>query len=822
MLCSAMPAPDLSTIMLYFILFMICMLAFAIRLFAIVQYESIIHEFDPHFNFRATKYLASEGFIDFLNWFDDRGWYPLGRTIGGTVYPGLMITAGFFYWILHFLHITVNIRNVCVFMGPLFASNCSLAGYLLTKEATNSSSAGLMAAAFLAMVPSYISRSMGGSYDYECVAIFILTFTFYLWVKSVNTGSMYWAAACALSYFYMVSAWGGYVFIINLIPIFTLAMLVAGRYNSKLYVAYTTFYVLGTLLSMQVPFVGHNVIILAECTASHGVFIALQAYAVVNGFYLVLGANVLKRLLVLCMTGVVGITAFILVSMQMMGKIEWSGRSKTLLDPTYASKFMPIIASVSEHQPTTWISFIFDLHILVPLSPMGLFFLFKNPTDGAMFLIIYGTLSWYFAGVMVRLMLTLAPIAAVLGAIALSAVMQKCSAALVYGKGQFSRLMSIILIILCTLLSVHFLYHSSYAARYAYSSPSIVIPGSDGRGNAKLYDDYREAYSWLRHNTDPDAKIASWWDYGYQMSSMSNRTVIVDNNTWNNTHIATVGRIMTNPEDKAYPILESLDIDYFLVIFGGNMGYSSDDINKLLWPVRISHGVYGKDTVSERDMVGRYGFDVGVNGNPNFHKSVAYRLCYKDYAQYTQLTGRSTGFDNVRNRQIAVMDIDLNVFEEAYTSENWLVRIYKVKPKPILDPIKGTSFSKIRKSSGIVTNNAKATYLGCFTSESFFEGAQYVGGASGASYWLLIEQAYNRKMPYFAFASNGIDGHSFVFKNLKKGVPKTGDTSGGGCEKSCVDDYEKACGCMDAFCSGPIPRGEINNRRWTVYQMDKE
>lgn len=30
--------------------------------------------------------------------------------------------------------------------------------------------------------------------------------------------------------------------------------------------------------------------------------------------------------------------------------------------------------------------------------------------DGKIFLILYGTISWYFAGVMVRLMLTLAPI----------------------------------------------------------------------------------------------------------------------------------------------------------------------------------------------------------------------------------------------------------------------------------------------------------------------------------------------------------------------------------------------------------------------------
>jgi len=44
-------------------------------------------------------------------------------------------------------------------------------------------------------------------------------------------------------------------------------------------------------------------------------------------------------------------------------------------------------------------------------------------------------------------------------------------------------------------------------------------------------------------NTKKDAKILSWWDYGYQITGMGNRTVLVDNNTWNNTHIATVGRV---------------------------------------------------------------------------------------------------------------------------------------------------------------------------------------------------------------------------------------------------------------------------------------
>ena len=41
-----------------------------------------------YFNYRSTQYYVNEGFYNFLNWFDERAWYPLGRIIGGTIYPG--------------------------------------------------------------------------------------------------------------------------------------------------------------------------------------------------------------------------------------------------------------------------------------------------------------------------------------------------------------------------------------------------------------------------------------------------------------------------------------------------------------------------------------------------------------------------------------------------------------------------------------------------------------------------------------------------------------------------------------------------------------
>lgn len=48
------------------------------------------------------------------------------------------------------------------------------------------------------------------------------------------------------------------------------------------------------------------------------------------------------------------------------------------------------------------------------------------------------------------------------------------------------------------------------------------------------------------------------------------------------------------------------------------------------------------------------------------------------------MTGQR-GFDRVRNTQIAKMDFKLKYFEEVFTSEHWMVRIYKVKDTPNRD-----------------------------------------------------------------------------------------------------------------------------------------
>ncbi|PWY72490.1 STT3 subunit of Oligosaccharyl transferase [Aspergillus sclerotioniger CBS 115572] len=683
----------------FIILATIAAAAVSSRLFSVIRFESIIHEFDPWFNFRATKYLVQHGFESFWDWFDDRTWHPLGRVTGGTLYPGLMVTSGVIYHVLRFLTIPVDIRNICVLLAPGFSGLTALAMYFLTCEMATSPSAGLLAAAFMGIVPGYISRSVAGSYDNEAIAIFLLVFTFFLWIKAVKNGSIMWGALAALFYGYMVSAWGGYVFITNLIPLHVFVLLCMGRYSSRIYISYTTWYALGTLASMQIPFVGFLPIRNSDHMSALGVFglIQLVAFAdFVRGF---IPGKHFQRLLTTMIIVVFGVAFIGLVVLTVSGVIApWSGRFYSLWDTGYAKIHIPIIASVSEHQPTAWPAFFFDLNFLIWLFPAGVYMCFRDLKDEHVFVIIYSVLASYFAGVMVRLMLTLTPIVCVAAALALSTILdtyvfatngpnprakanedtssEGLRSARKPDVGITSYLSKAVVTSSVVVYLLLFVAHCTWVTSNAYSSPSVVLASRMPDGSQHIIDDYREAYYWLRQNTAHNAKIMSWWDYGYQIGGMADRPTLVDNNTWNNTHIATVGKAMSSREEVSYPILRQHDVDYVLVVFGGLLGYSGDDINKFLWMVRIAEGIW-PDEVKERDFFtarGEYRVDDGAT--PTMRNSLMYKMSYYNFNSLFQ-PGQAV--DRVRGSRLPAEGPQLSTLEEAFTSENWIIRIYKVK-----------------------------------------------------------------------------------------------------------------------------------------------
>jgi len=485
------------------------------------------------------------------------------------------------------------------------------------------------------------------------------------------------------------------------------------------------------LASMQIPFVGFLPIRSSEHMSSLGVFGLMQLVGFAEWVRYQLPSKQFQTLLRWMVLIVFGGAFGVLVLLTVSGTIApWTGRFYSLWDTGYAKIHIPIIASVSEHQPTAWPAFFFDLNMLIWLFPAGVYMCFRELKDEQVFVVIYAVLASYFSGVMVRLMLTLTPIVCVAAAIALSQILDTYMVATSPDEegsktngsangsttikdkvasatdslrstksplvGIYSYLSKSVITGAVTAYLLLFVLHCTWVTSNAYSSPSVVLASRMPDGSQHIIDDYREAYYWLRQNTEQNAKIMSWWDYGYQIGGMADRPTLVDNNTWNNTHIATVGKAMSSREEVSWPIMRQHEVDYVLVVFGGLLGYSGDDINKFLWMVRIAEGIWPEE-VKERDFFTPRGeYRVDDQATDTMKNSLMYKMSYYNY---NSLFPAGQAQDRVRGSKLPAEGPELSTVEEAFTSENWIIRIYKVKKPDNLGRTlqEATSFGKGNK-----------------------------------------------------------------------------------------------------------------------------
>ena len=63
-----------------------------------------------------------------------------------------------------------------------------------------------------------------------------------------------------------------------------------------------------------------------------------------------------------------------------------------------------------------------------------------------------------------------------------------------------------------------------------------------------------------------------------------------------------------------------------------------------------------------------------------------YKLVYYRFGEVKVSRDHESGFDSVRKTVIGNKDFELEYFEEAFTSQRWLVRIYRVKKPTAMDP----------------------------------------------------------------------------------------------------------------------------------------
>eukprot|EP01079_Euglenida_sp_SAG-EU17-18_P003652 gene3652-4081_t len=379
-----------------------------------------------------------------------------------------------------------------------------------------------------------------------------------------------------------------------------LVAVVPGRSSPRLYASYSVFYVLGTLLSMQVHFVGFQGVQSGEHMLAAVTFVVLQIWAVM-GFY---RSKVPEEAFFRIKFSVVSAFFVALTSMAVLGYCTgfitpWADRLWMLIDPQYSKNHSPITSSVTDHQPSTWSSLFLELHLTLFLMPVGIYLCFalgdgpsQAMTESSVFIVLYGVTALYFASVLMEVILVLAPAACVLAALGLSHLLRswtvvafapsKDSRKIRSGEEQGHEMLKMggysVLVAIFVLL-VGYTYHCSWASAESYAAPSLLVTAR-GTSGTVLFDDFREAFYWIRQNTPDNTNIMSWFDHGDEIAALTNRTVLVDTNAWNHTHVASIARAFVSPEEQAHEFVRRVDVDYIVVVFGGLMGYGSDDINK--------------------------------------------------------------------------------------------------------------------------------------------------------------------------------------------------------------------------------------------------
>ena len=175
--------------------------------------------------FCTKQYLYENGATKFFTWFDYKSWYPLGRPVGTTIYPGMQFTA---VWIKRYLvGDRMSLNDVCCFIPAWFGCIASIFVAGITYECSlscNTSSSilricmnlvngsklsieestpvrlkslgfespalecAIASMLLMAIVPAHLMRSIGGGYDNESVAISAMCLIFYLWLRSLREG----------------------------------------------------------------------------------------------------------------------------------------------------------------------------------------------------------------------------------------------------------------------------------------------------------------------------------------------------------------------------------------------------------------------------------------------------------------------------------------------------------------------------------------------------------------------------------------------------------------------------------------------------------
>ena len=205
----------------------ILVISFSISFVARMQpadYGFELNEFDPFFNFRATKFIVDNGYVEYFAWHDDKSWYPDGRNVSATSQVMLHITTAALY---QSFGMGQSLYDFTILFPVIIGSLTTIVIFALVRV-LGGTTAGLLASLFFAVSMPVIIRGTVGWFKSEPLGLFYGFLGVYLFLSGIKSDngkvSFFILIAGGVFVSLGISSWGGTQFFVILLVLFFLGI----------------------------------------------------------------------------------------------------------------------------------------------------------------------------------------------------------------------------------------------------------------------------------------------------------------------------------------------------------------------------------------------------------------------------------------------------------------------------------------------------------------------------------------------------------------------------------------------------------------------
>ena len=513
-----------------------------------------LFEFDPFFNYRATEYILENGTDAYFNWIDEKSWHPFGRNVSETSQVTLHLTAASLYPIFNF---GSSLYDFTILLPLVVGSLTAIAVFAFVRV-LGGTTAGLFAALIFSISIPIFTRGLIGWFKSEPLGLFFAFIAMYLFVSGLkfNKGKTSLIKLIIAGFFLSLglSAWGGILFFVIPIVLFYFALPFLKNKDNFIMWAAPVFSI--SLISFSLIFERTSTFIIGYA----GMAILLPTIFVILSSIIMKFSNERTKirnciiLLVSFIASGIGISNSGLIGLP-------SFRYLNAVNPFLTTQDS-LTDSVAEHMTTSLsMSFTF-LSVFLIFAVIGIWFLFSKKTinlktDMRIFAIFISIVAIYVSSAFIRLELFASVGIIILGSIGLTILTQK-----IYeqNKQNLTKIIFPAAIIILFIIPVTMPENNTWLS-WADFPPTILTGGSAFSNFAS--NDWEDAMLWIKQNTHEDAVIASWWDYGYWITTLGERTTIVDNATLIDWQIKKMAYALITTPENSWNILSS---DYNTII----------------------------------------------------------------------------------------------------------------------------------------------------------------------------------------------------------------------------------------------------------------